>query len=218
MPLKWLTSIGIIIAIIEKYSVVGADDATERNAQAYYDILESQIPGSDLDENDKTPKQQINFDTVAAASICSSKVEAIKLRLDISTLVFGKQMVMTKTAVSEFERNLLSANFDEKMRAAIFMSRVKIINDNPSKRFMDLKITKSVDKEEDKIIFGTGDKLNILAVTGDAKMVRGSDGQGIQFNYIDKTALPQLQGVITNYPNGVKAYVVDPIAWDKTQK
>lgn len=124
-------------------------------------------------------------------------------------------MVMTQSARTELDGNLLTANSSEKMRANLLLSRIKIIPDNPSDRFMELKITKKVDSEVDKIIFGTGDKLNTLTVTGDAKFIRGADAQGIKFNFIDKTSKPQLNGVIKNVPSGTKVYVIDPIPWNK---
>lgn len=45
---------------------------------------------------------------------------------------------------------------------------------------MNLQITKKVGANN-KIIFGTGDNLNIVTMTSDAKFVRGASVQGVDF-------------------------------------
>lgn len=57
---------------------------------------------------------------------------------------------------------------------------------------MDLQITRKVG-ENDIIIFGTGDNLNAITMTADAKFMRGASAQGVDFDvYVHQ--LVSLQG------------------------
>ncbi len=127
----------------------------------------------------KVSKEEINIDTGTAVSTVSQNSP---VRHQIKDTVKGKQMVMTKTAEKEFD-NIVDdiAGQQEKARAARFKEKVKIINDDPSDRAKNLKVTKKVGAE-DKIIFGTGDKKNITTVTADGKFVRGAEAQGVEFD------------------------------------
>lgn len=102
-------------------------------------------------------------------------------------------MVMTETAVNEF-RNIVNGagGVLEQSRAERFLNRVTIIPDNPSVRAMELQVTRKVGAN-DKIIFGTGDNLNIVTMTSDAKFVRGASAQGVDFNVYVHQPMP-LQG------------------------
>jgi len=99
-------------------------------------------------------------------------------------------MVMTETAVNEF-KNIVNgvAGPLEKARAQRFLNRITIISDNPSARAMNLQVTKKVGAN-DKIIFGTGDNLNIVTMTSDAKFVRGASAQGVDFDVYIHTPMP----------------------------
>ena len=80
----------------------------------------------------------------------------------------------------------------EQDKAERFLNRVTIIPDNPSVRAMELQISKKVGAN-DKIIFGTGDNLNIVTMTSDAKFVRGASAQVVDFNVYVHQPMP-LQG------------------------
>ncbi len=90
-------------------------------------------------------------------------------------------MVMTQTAFDEFIGIVNTiAGLLEQARTARFLQKVTVIADEPSARATNLITTNSVG-ESDKIIFGTGDKLGITTMTADAKFIRGSKAQGVDF-------------------------------------
>ena len=64
--------------------------------------------------------------------------------------------------------------------------------DNPSARAMDLQVTRKADAN-DIITFGTGDNLNAVTMTADAKFVRGASAQGVDFDVYVHQPVP-LQG------------------------
>ena len=208
-----LTAILLALDIVMTPTVV--NEGEDHELYVIRDFEESMRFDPELEDKDKR-KEWINFDAGTASSLCSSLPQASQLRQQIGLLVDNKQIVMTKTAYKEFQGNLkASTNDDEKIRAKVLMSRIKVIDDNPSQRFKELKITGNVDTEEDKIIFGTGDKLGILTVTTDSKFVRGASAQKIKFNYVDMAASQKVTKSVTNYPGGVKVFIIDPVPWDK---
>lgn len=121
---------------------------------------------------------QINIDTVSAISFIS---ESSTVRHLLKAVVSGKQMVMTQTAVDEFKNVLKVAGPIEQARAINFLNRVNIIADDPSVRALGLVLTKKVGSN-DKLIFGTGDKLGIQTVTADRRFVSGALAQGVDFD------------------------------------
>ena len=97
---------------------------------------------------------------------------------------------MTETAVKEFKNIVNGAGGAlEQARTKRLLNRVTIIPDNPSARAINLQITKKVGAN-DKIIFGTGDNLNIVTMTNDAKFVRGASAQGVDFNVYVHSPMP----------------------------
>src|SRR3712207_5464759 len=104
---------------------------------------------------------QINIDTVSAISFIS---EGSRVRHLLKAVVSGKQMVMTQTAIDEFKNAFKVAGPIEQARAISFLSRVNIIADDPSVRALGLVLTKKVGNN-DRLIFGTADKLGIQTVT-----------------------------------------------------
>ncbi|MEN6314698.1 MAG: DUF1308 domain-containing protein [Clostridiaceae bacterium] len=121
----------------------------------------------------------VNIDTGTANAFVS---DGSPIRGQLKSFVNGKQMVMTDTAVGEF-KNIVNgiAGPLEQARAQRFLNRVKIIPDNPTARASSLKITGSVGAN-DKIIFGTADNMGITTMTSDAKFLRGSQAQGVDFD------------------------------------
>ncbi|MFM5900912.1 MAG: DUF1308 domain-containing protein [Dolichospermum sp.] len=61
------------------------------------------------------------------------------------------------------------------------MQRVTIIPDNPSPKALNLQPTRKLGIN-DIIILGTGDQLNIVTTTADAKAVRAASAQGVDFH------------------------------------
>ncbi|MDQ2792762.1 MAG: DUF1308 domain-containing protein, partial [Bacteroidota bacterium] len=58
-----------------------------------------------------------------------------------------------------------------------------------SVRASELTVTKKVGAN-DKIIFGTADKLGIKTVTADAKFLRGAEAQGVVFDAVVHPPVP----------------------------
>ena len=129
----------------------------------------------------------VNIDTGTANAFIS---QDSPIRHQLKNYVSGKQMVMTETAMGEFKNIVNGVAGDmEKARAERFLKRVKIIPDAPSSRALNLNVTKKVGVN-DIIIFGTGDNLNIVTMTSDAKFVRGASAQGVDFDVFIHTPTP----------------------------
>ncbi|QPI50217.1 DUF1308 domain-containing protein [Massilia antarctica] len=91
-------------------------------------------------------------------------------------------MIMTETTAAEFT-NIYSkiGGTKEAARAQRFMEKVKIVPDNLSVQAQNLKVTNSVGANDIKI-FGTADQLGIQTLTSDAKFLRGTKAQGVDFD------------------------------------
>lgn len=91
-------------------------------------------------------------------------------------------MMMTETAETEF-RSAASrlAGPEEAARAERLMGRVTVIPDDPSARVAGLTVTKKVGAN-DRLIFGTGDRMGIQTLTSDARFVRGAAAQGVDLD------------------------------------
>jgi len=98
-------------------------------------------------------------------------------------------MVMTQTAAEEFAGLLSVAGPEEAARAQRFMRRVEVISDTPSVGAVALLETRRVGAT-DKVIFGTGDQLEIPTMTSDAKFIRGVAAQGVSFVVILHNPVP----------------------------
>lgn len=98
-------------------------------------------------------------------------------------------MIMTETALGEFQGTLRVAGPQETARAGRLLDRVQIIPDNPSARAAGLQVTKKVGAN-DKVIFGTGDRLGAPTMTADEKFVRGAAAQGVDFDVILHRPVP----------------------------
>jgi hypothetical protein len=89
------------------------------------------------------------------------------------------QPVMCDTAIREFRRLVsLNAGTLEGVSAQIFLSKVRQVPDNPSPRVMALTQSKALGPL-DKIIFGTGDKMNMITMTSDADFVSAAAHHGV---------------------------------------
>ena len=129
---------------------------------------------------------QVNLDTGSAVAFVS---EGSPIRGQLKAAVEGRQMVMTETALEEFQGTLRVAGPLETARAGRLLDRVQIVPDNPSARASALKVTKKVGAN-DKVIFGTGDRLGAPTMTADDKFVRGAAAQGVPFDVILHRPIP----------------------------
>lgn len=136
----------------------------------------------------KTAKVEghVNLDTGSAVGFVS---EGSPVRGQLKAAVEGRQMVMTETALEEFQGTLRVAGPLETARAGRLLDRVQIIPDNPSARAVRLRVTKKVGVN-DKVIFGTGDRLGVPTMTADDKFVRGAAAQGVDFDVILHRPVP----------------------------
>lgn len=93
-------------------------------------------------------------------------------------------MVMTETAQREFNAAVSRlAGPQEAARAERLMGRVNVVPDDPSASVAGLSLTKKVGAN-DRLIFGTGDKMGVQTLTSDAKFVRGAAAQGVDLNVL----------------------------------
>jgi hypothetical protein len=100
-----------------------------------------------------------------------------------------RTMHMTTTGHGEFTAAL--ARLDEKgflgptEKGYVndLLNKVRIIPDDPSARAMALTVTKKVGAN-DKLIFGTADKLGMPIFTADEKFLVGAMHQGVVFDAI----------------------------------
>jgi hypothetical protein len=121
---------------------------------------------------------EINLDTSTAIAFVS---EGSHVRQALKTVVRGMVMVMTETALSEFQRNVAgSAGPLEQARAARFLARVTVIPDDPSPRARALRPTRSLEPP-DILILGTGDARALVTMTADRRSVRAARFQGVDF-------------------------------------
>ncbi|WP_262922085.1 DUF1308 domain-containing protein [Hymenobacter cellulosivorans] len=131
--------------------------------------------------------ENINIDTGSAFAFVS---EGSPVRHLLKAEVAGKQMVMTQTAHAEFVSVISTiAGPQEQARASRFLGRTQMIADDASARSSALAVTKKVGAN-DKIIFGTADKLGIKTLTVDAKFLRGAEAQGVTFDAIVHPPVP----------------------------
>jgi hypothetical protein len=124
-------------------------------------------------------KQVLNLDTGTAIAL---RAENSPHRYELRQYVNGKEMVMTQTAFTEFTNIVKTiARLSEQNRANRLLQRVTIIPDNPSPKALNLQPTRKLGIN-DIIILGTGDQLNIVTTTADAKAVRAASAQGVDFH------------------------------------
>ncbi|WP_437621378.1 DUF6531 domain-containing protein [Sorangium sp. So ce1151] len=138
---------------------------------------------SDLDPLGLSCK--VNVDASSARALVSCHPDRDK----VLALIQGKKLVMTETAAEEFYRAAMKYGGPvEKARALALLLDAEIVADNPSPSFMALKETKSVGYN-DKLVFGTGDRLGIPTITSDRKFSRGASSQGVTPNVIEHESI-----------------------------
>ena len=139
-----------------------------------------------------TPSPQVNLDTGSAVALVSADTSApaIIARTTVETLLRSSDPIMTRTAVVEFFRQVVTiAGPQERRAAASLMTQVKEVPDDPSDRVRSLRYTRSI-KEPDILIFGTGDRHGIITVTADDSFVRAAASQGVTLNAVVHKPVP----------------------------
>jgi len=117
---------------------------------------------------------EVNLDACAAVAFVA---EGSTVRHYLRSVVSGKDLVMTRTALREFQGSLAAAaGPSEQARALRLLARLRIIPDGPSPRAQALRPTNNLEAE-DIIILGTGDALGIATVTSDRRAVSAARSQ-----------------------------------------
>ena len=112
----------------------------------------------------------VNLDTGTALALVSEKSP---LRHLLKATIGGSSMIMSHTAVAEFQRIIRTLGGPlEQGRAARLLQRVQIVSDNPSPQALGLRLTKSIGSR-DIMVFGTGDSLGAMTMTADANLSEG---------------------------------------------
>jgi Protein of unknown function (DUF1308) len=123
-------------------------------------------------------EEVINIDTGTAIAFIA---EGSPVRNELRIVVQNQQIVMAQTAFGEFTVIVQRiGGLLEQARARRFLMRLQCIADNPSPRALNLKQTRSLGAN-DIIILGTGDNLDIMTITADAKAIRAASAQGVDF-------------------------------------
>jgi hypothetical protein len=120
----------------------------------------------------------VNLDTSTGIAFV---MEGSPLRAGLKAYIRGRAMFLCATAAREF-RNAVGRYGGplEQARAGRFLVRVTIVPDGPSPRAAGLRPTNHLGME-DIIIFGTGDALGVVTMTGDGQALRSAAGQGVMF-------------------------------------
>ncbi|XP_061185667.1 UPF0415 protein C7orf25 homolog [Saccostrea echinata] len=99
----------------------------------------------------------------------------------LRTFLQGKTMYVCRTALEDFQSILDTLGGQkEKERAKELLSRVTIVDDDPSDRTTQMPYSLKI-KERSKVIFGTGDKLQAVTVTANSSFVRAAQHQGVSY-------------------------------------
>ncbi|XP_020623959.1 UPF0415 protein C7orf25 homolog isoform X2 [Orbicella faveolata] len=100
----------------------------------------------------------------------------------LETFFKGKELFACQSAVRDFSGILKTVGGEkEQERARALLERVTIVEDNPSVRSTNMKISASI-KERSKIIFGTGDSLKAITTTANVAFTRAAASQGVEFS------------------------------------
>lgn len=146
------------------------------------------VPSSELLNPYKASRRRrqehevVNLDT--GAIIAATQRKDFELNRRVSLLLVGKNLVATRAVIEEFMNGpFQAAGFEEKLMVYALFLRITPIDNDPSQRVIDLvadsKAKKKLLGPVDRIAFGTGDKRNILTVTGDGDFVKEARRQGV---------------------------------------
>jgi uncharacterized protein DUF1308 len=129
----------------------------------------------------------VNLDTTSAVTFVS---EGSPVRHQLKALVTNDRLVMTQTAVREFQTIVGNiAGPLERARALRLLQRVATVNDQASARAQALRVTGRL-SASDIVILGTGDQLGATTLTGDGKAVRAAAAQGVTFTVAVHQTIP----------------------------
>jgi len=94
-------------------------------------------------------------------------------------LYLGKEIICTKTAWAKFCGIVkIVGGPREQKRADEWEKKIRIVEDQPSKRMLDLKGPKI--NQSHRIIFGTADSLQAVTTTANISLVRSCEQQGLR--------------------------------------
>lgn len=137
----------------------------------------------------ETPVPRVNLDTGTMTGLAAynprNPVETTTIKAEIVSLIAGRQMIATQTALTEFVRGVNNlAGPTESIAATALLTQIQPVFDNPSARFLALIPVASLGTN-DIIIFGTGDQLGVQTLTGNIRALNYIRSQGIlDFNGI----------------------------------
>lgn len=134
------------------------------------------------DKRRRRQREEVNLDT--GTIIGATSMRNPFLAMAIHAYLADKRPVVTQTALTEIlTGNIHFAGPTERAMLGIFLMGVKIIPDDPSERVMKLTTTRKLGAN-DKIIFGTGDKLGIKTITGDRDFRNAAAAQGVVLDVV----------------------------------
>jgi hypothetical protein len=99
------------------------------------------------------------------------------IMIDLDKIMKGRTWIVTKTALNAFHTIIdLLGGKNERDRADKLLQKVKVVEDDPSEKI--LALGKKLE-EKHRNVFGTGDKMKIVTVTGNHKMIHTLKNSGI---------------------------------------
>jgi hypothetical protein len=117
----------------------------------------------------------VNLDTSSLTGLVAhnpiNPSQTLAIRAEINALINGRNMIVTDTALREFNVGLANlAGPTERANAQALLTRVIRVVDNPSQRISAVPTTQAFGAN-DRVIFGTGDNIGIETATGNRRAV-----------------------------------------------
>ena len=138
-------------------------------------VWQDRAQQSSSDRKKPIDRPLVNIDASTVESAVTNPIE----RLRIAAYLSDKIPVMTVAARQEALQNIeRRATPEEAATAYGFLSMITSIPNDPREDYANLRVTRKL-KENDKIVFGTGAKLNIVTTTSDDQFVRSATAQGV---------------------------------------
>jgi hypothetical protein len=140
-------------------------------------------PPHEAEKERKRDREVVNLDTggIVAATSLANVPQTLHLLLYLS----DKKLVATSEALQELQNgNVNFAGGWERVLLGIFLERVERIPGDPSDRVLALEAMSNKQKKKlgmaDRIIFGTGDKMDVYTVTNDEKFPKEAEKQNVR--------------------------------------
>jgi hypothetical protein len=101
---------------------------------------------------------------------------------EVWTIVGERELIMCETALLRFRTIIDTLGGEEESRRAVeLVARVTVVADAPSARVLSLTLGRRV-REENRVVFGTGDTLQCPTLTANKHFVSAAKHQGVDLS------------------------------------